>query len=105
MFVSYECVHCVSYLIQGEALKLRCTGQVSYCTIQIGKFGPILERKIRKMWAHWWAFATHIHIHIHIHICIYTYIYIYICVCFDVCDKNETNISQANACIAQLGMM
>ena len=42
MFLIYECVHCVSYSIQREALKLRCAGQVSYCTIQNGKFGPIL---------------------------------------------------------------
>ena len=39
VFVSSECVHCVSYSIQREALKLRCAGQASYFTLQSGKFG------------------------------------------------------------------
>ena len=39
VFVSSECVRCVSYSIQREALKLRCLVRFSYCTIQNRKFG------------------------------------------------------------------
>ena len=44
VLVSYECVHCLTYSIQREALQIRSTSQFSYCTIQNGRFGAKIAR-------------------------------------------------------------